>query len=300
MKVESPLLEDVKVLKHREDSAKHALDITDKGDATKRDSPEAFNLSVPLQLRIPYSAASCSNTCGTAFCTNDSYSPRAWPSPPMDSGGVSGSACFPTPTSAPNSALVYCNLSTPISPGTCSSVGSSFGVPTKEEDTTLYTTMPDYYAPGSDIQPTYGSQLTPGMNAIMSSMSKGPHGVAIAPNLNTSVSGIDRGEQEMCLANMQRVDEPYAKLIYRAFMSKADHQMSLQELYQWFRENTNKAVNEKTGWQNSIRHNLSMNAVSVLPYCPSIRDRVRKECDAFWAPTDACYFFLAALGLYKT
>lgn len=248
MKVESPLLEDVKVLKPQDDSAKHALDINDKGEAAKRESPEAFNLSVPLHLRIAYSTASYSNTCGTAFCTNDSYSPRGWPSPPMDSGSISTSACYPTPTSAPNSALVYCNLNTPISPGSCSSAGSSFGVPTKEADTPLYTTMPDYYTPGSDIQPTYGAQLTSGMSTIVSPISKGPHGVALAPNLNNGVSGIDMGEQEMCLANMQKVDEPYAKLIYRAFMSKADHQMSLQELYQWFRENTNKAVNEKTGW----------------------------------------------------
>ncbi|GAO13720.1 hypothetical protein UVI_02018190 [Ustilaginoidea virens] len=58
----------------------------------------------------------------------------------------------------------------------------------------------------------------------------------------------------------ERSDEPYAKLIYKAFMSRPDHSMTLQEIYQWFRENTSKAVTETGGWQNSIRHNLSMNA----------------------------------------
>ncbi|PFH62946.1 hypothetical protein XA68_10999 [Ophiocordyceps unilateralis] len=57
-----------------------------------------------------------------------------------------------------------------------------------------------------------------------------------------------------------KLDEPYAQLIYRAFMSQPDHAMTLQDIYQWFRDNTNKAVTEKGGWQNSIRHNLSMNA----------------------------------------
>ncbi|KAF4592266.1 forkhead domain-containing protein [Ophiocordyceps camponoti-floridani] len=57
-----------------------------------------------------------------------------------------------------------------------------------------------------------------------------------------------------------KLDEPYAQLIYRAFMSRSDHAMTLQDIYQWFRDNTNKAVTEKGGWQNSIRHNLSMNA----------------------------------------
>lgn len=56
-------------------------------------------------------------------------------------------------------------------------------------------------------------------------------------------------------------DEPYAQLIYRAFMSRPNKSMTLQEIYQWFRENTDKAKNKGKGWQNSIRHNLSMNGV---------------------------------------
>lgn len=60
----------------------------------------------------------------------------------------------------------------------------------------------------------------------------------------------------------EKSDEPYAKLIYKAFMSRPDYSMTLQEIYQWFRVNTAKAVTETGGWQNSIRHNLSMNAVS--------------------------------------
>lgn len=56
-------------------------------------------------------------------------------------------------------------------------------------------------------------------------------------------------------------DEPYAQLIYRAFMSRPNKSMTLQEIYQWFRENTDKAKSTGKGWQNSIRHNLSMNGV---------------------------------------
>jgi len=66
--------------------------------------------------------------------------------------------------------------------------------------------------------------------------------------------------------------EPYAQLLYRAFMSHPRHAMTLQEIYQWFRENTDKAKDEgkadkngkgQDGWKNSIRHNLSMNKVSA-------------------------------------
>lgn len=55
-------------------------------------------------------------------------------------------------------------------------------------------------------------------------------------------------------------DEPYARLIYRALMSVPRHAMVLQEIYQWFRENTSKGSSDTKGWMNSIRHNLSMNA----------------------------------------
>ncbi|KAK0669062.1 hypothetical protein QBC41DRAFT_224668 [Cercophora samala] len=59
--------------------------------------------------------------------------------------------------------------------------------------------------------------------------------------------------------NNNKNEEPYAKLIYRAFMSKPNHAMTLQEIYQWFRDNTDKGKDDTKGWQNSIRHNLSMN-----------------------------------------
>ncbi|RWA08679.1 hypothetical protein EKO27_g6414 [Xylaria grammica] len=61
-----------------------------------------------------------------------------------------------------------------------------------------------------------------------------------------------------------KAGEPYARLIYKAFMSrKPAYAMTLQEIYQWFREHTDKADNHSKGWQNSIRHNLSMNAAFV-------------------------------------
>lgn len=59
-------------------------------------------------------------------------------------------------------------------------------------------------------------------------------------------------------------DEPYAKLIYRALLTAPNHSMVLQDIYQWFMDHTDKAHSTSTGWRNSIRHNLSMNAVSNI------------------------------------
>ncbi|EKD18127.1 forkhead domain-containing protein [Drepanopeziza brunnea f. sp. 'multigermtubi' MB_m1] len=58
----------------------------------------------------------------------------------------------------------------------------------------------------------------------------------------------------------QNPEEPYAKLIHRALMSVPSKSMVLQEIYQWFRDNTQKGGTCSKGWMNSIRHNLSMNA----------------------------------------
>ncbi|EAS33546.2 uncharacterized protein CIMG_04570 [Coccidioides immitis RS] len=56
-------------------------------------------------------------------------------------------------------------------------------------------------------------------------------------------------------------DEPYAILIWKALMSAPGHGMVLKEIYEWFEKHTNKAKDpDSKGWQNSIRHNLSMNA----------------------------------------
>lgn len=75
------------------------------------------------------------------------------------------------------------------------------------------------------------------------------------------MTAVDDGEQT--------AEEPYAKLIHRALMSAPNHSMVLQEIYQWFRENTIKGSvkDGNKGWMNSIRHNLSMNAVSLPSLC---------------------------------
>lgn len=56
--------------------------------------------------------------------------------------------------------------------------------------------------------------------------------------------------------------EPYAKLIWRALLSAPGHGMVLRQIYEWFIKHTDKGDETSKGWQNSIRHNLSMNGVS--------------------------------------
>ena len=61
------------------------------------------------------------------------------------------------------------------------------------------------------------------------------------------------------------VNMPYNRLLYRCFMSMPSQECLLKEIYEWFKLNTDKTGNpQQKGWQNSIRHNLSMNVVGLL------------------------------------
>jgi hypothetical protein len=104
----------------------------------------------------------------------------------------------------------------------------------------------------------------------MKARHESPAGV---PEYRASSEVVQEGEDlQATTAGGAKTDEPYAKLLYRALMSVPEHAMTLQEIYQWFRDNTDKDIkkdkSEKRpgknaeGWQNSIRHNLSMNDVS--------------------------------------
>lgn len=56
--------------------------------------------------------------------------------------------------------------------------------------------------------------------------------------------------------------KPYARLIFEALLHAPGHRMMLRDIYEWFEQNTNKPRESgSNGWQNSIRHNLSMNRV---------------------------------------
>lgn len=63
-------------------------------------------------------------------------------------------------------------------------------------------------------------------------------------------------------------DTCYAQLLWRCLMSQPNHTLALSELYAWIARNSPKAhCSINRGWQNSVRHNLSMNAVSQSLNC---------------------------------
>ncbi|TKA25460.1 hypothetical protein B0A50_06327 [Salinomyces thailandicus] len=71
----------------------------------------------------------------------------------------------------------------------------------------------------------------------------------------------ERSGSDELLDDTENSDPCYAQLLHRCLKEAPDHTMSLRELYDWVREHSQKAKDPKNrGWQNSVRHNLSMNA----------------------------------------
>ena len=108
----------------------------------------------------------------------------------------------------------------------------------------------------------------PALSRSLSESTRPDVGPIATPDVNKNVS---RGTSAEVVVEESDGDgsvnsEPYAQLIYRALMSTPEHKMVLREIYEWFEKHTDKARSKGSkgtkGWQNSIRHNLSMNGVS--------------------------------------
>jgi hypothetical protein len=117
----------------------------------------------------------------------------------------------------------------------------------------------------NDYERHYGTQLNSedhsGYNSSYSDMTRDstPHDVFSNPGFGVEEAAIDK-------------DQPYAQLIYQALRQADGHTMVLRDIYRWFQDHTDKATASETkGWQNSIRHNLSMNGVRPSRRFPSTK-----------------------------
>lgn len=162
---------------------------------------------------------------------------------------------------------------------------AAFDSPPLEEDTSQLPlsrrnpVLDHGFLSPSHFQALHGPQYSPMRNT------QGSKGVATTPPYNFSnenkrptVSHHKRvQDQPSKMAYVEpagKSDKPYAYLLYEALRSAKDHKLSLQAIYRWFEDNTNKANDpNRKGWQSSVRHNLSMNEVSTNPSIPYLNHK---------------------------
>lgn len=97
-------------------------------------------------------------------------------------------------------------------------------------------------------------------------------------NLNHSPSQVSASslqsnlDQDLSREESKDIKPPYsyATMITQAILSNSDGVMSLSEIYDWIADHYAYYKYSKTGWQNSIRHNLSLNkAFEKVPRRPN-------------------------------
>ena len=119
-------------------------------------------------------------------------------------------------------------------------------------------TRPRYNPPQAysyDSTPSFASSLYATSSDLRTPTQSKLHGPLSGTHRSAHIDSESESEGK-------QTEPPYAKLIYRALMDAPEHQMVLKDIYEWIARNTDKARDPAfKGWQNSVRHNLSMNGV---------------------------------------
>lgn len=96
--------------------------------------------------------------------------------------------------------------------------------------------------------------------------------LAHSPSAVSAVSLQNNLDQDLSKEDAKDIKPPYsyATMITQAILSNPDGVMSLSEIYNWIASHYAYYKYSKTGWQNSIRHNLSLNkAFEKVPRRPN-------------------------------
>lgn len=96
--------------------------------------------------------------------------------------------------------------------------------------------------------------------------------LAHLPSSVSAVSLQNNLDQDLSKEDSKDIKPPYsyATMITQAILSNPDGVMSLSEIYNWISSHYAYYKYSKTGWQNSIRHNLSLNkAFEKVPRRPN-------------------------------
>ncbi|KAI8145292.1 the forkhead domain of the adipocyte transcription factor Freac-11, partial [Fennellomyces sp. T-0311] len=83
----------------------------------------------------------------------------------------------------------------------------------------------------------------------------------------------------------RRPPHSYASLIAQAILTSPEQRLTLREIYEWIQTRyPNLYEANETGWQNTIRHNLSLNRCFMkLPRIQQDGNRNKGSKGGYWA-----------------
>lgn len=186
---------------------------------------------------------------------------NAYLSPPYSTPQFSVSLTTASPDSMDN----------PLSPSALKHVGKVDLLNWQTESVTFSTPYGTFYQHPAQMETSEGNSLATRANStsppisISSQQSPPPSFDSMSPTASATVADSTSPQTSFGdISDQDSADPPYSRLIWEALRSADGNQMPLRVIYKWFEKNTSKGKDKNKGWQNSIRHNLSMNAVSTL------------------------------------
>ncbi|KAI9342434.1 hypothetical protein BD770DRAFT_329823, partial [Pilaira anomala] len=87
---------------------------------------------------------------------------------------------------------------------------------------------------------------------------------------------------------VNRTDKPpysYATIIGHAILTSKERKLTLNDIYVWITENYPFYSNDTQGWQNSIRHNLSLHKAFV---------KIERDSNSQNPPRKGCFWTIRA------
>ncbi|KAK9258890.1 fork head domain-containing protein [Lipomyces tetrasporus] len=115
---------------------------------------------------------------------------------------------------------------------------------------------------GDDLDEFEGQEMITSNMPVQNSSVAYPKGVAIITKPQVrGVETIDNTYNDLSLDEAKDIKPPYsyATMISQAILSSPEGKLTLASIYAWISDHYSFYRHAKSGWQNSIRHNLSLN-----------------------------------------
>lgn len=159
----------------------------------------------------------------------------------------------------------FTSLADRVSPSRGKSVFSVYGAVGEHAHPSPHAAPPMQPQQHQQHVPSNPNTGGPGNPAAQMTSTSYPRGVALISRPQIRNHTNHYSDYDLSLDDAKDIKPPYsyATMITKAILSGDEHMMTLAEIYEWISKHYSFYRHSRTGWQNSIRHNLSLNKAFV-------------------------------------